>query len=414
MNKSHLIPVVFLVLIFLNLAACYLPPSSTGDMPDSVAQTKIALALTQTAMAEEQSAEPEVIETEDIKKDVIEEEKNDEATLDFWADSTTIIKGECTTLHWHTSGGGVFLDGQKVTKDGEKMVCPKESEEFHLEIGDKVLSKKIIINVQNGSDQSDSESEQQPTEEKKPTEEQPTETPTEEPLTFSYGPGFDLFTWSLNLFGKEYSFDVNTVVPGKEVTLHLNRAVPVNVYLGGTLTPKKTTDNGKTITITIPSGFQSGYIELIGDGVYAKSSDEIHAWFTSSGLTLKTDLAVTDLYPTNMPVGQIYARITNRGPTKIERTNIDLRCYSLVSPLPGVFAPANPINVVKSYQVTIEHNETIILDTGIPNDTSSFSYNVTCTVEPNEDSYVGYFEGIRMPVWESDTTNNTYNEIIPQ
>lgn len=349
------------------------------------------------------------------------ESNPEEVSLEFWSDKATIAEGECTNLHWNTSGGDVWLDGQKVSQSGEKEICPEKSREYHLEIGDEVLSKTIVITVQTSAAQVLDETEpepikEQPTDEptKEPPAEDPTkEPPTKEPLTFTYGPGFDMTSWSISVLNMSFTFSIQAVVPGKEVTLYLNKVVPVTVYLNGTALPKKVFDDGKTLVITIPVGFERGYIELIGDDVYAISSEEIYAFYNNPGFRLVTDLAVTDLYPTVMPVGQIFTRITNRGPTMVSGTNISLTCSAILSPLPGVYAAANPIYVEKFYTVTIAHNETIILDTGIPNDTDSFTYDVTCTVHPMEASYFGYVDGIKTPVFESDDINNTYSESIP-
>lgn len=52
----------------------------------------------------------------------------------FWADRTSLTRGECTTLHWDTQNAvTVTLDGVSVTPQGTGDVCPQETVTYLLQ-----------------------------------------------------------------------------------------------------------------------------------------------------------------------------------------------------------------------------------------------------------------------------------------
>jgi Ig-like domain from next to BRCA1 gene/Bacterial Ig domain len=56
-------------------------------------------------------------------------------TLAFTADSTTVLRGSCTTLHWNSNNvAGVFLDGVGVASPSDKQVCPTETTTYTLKV----------------------------------------------------------------------------------------------------------------------------------------------------------------------------------------------------------------------------------------------------------------------------------------
>lgn len=53
--------------------------------------------------------------------------------VDFWADRTTLVKGECTKLHWQVQyAANVLLNNKKVAASGELKVCPSETSGYDL------------------------------------------------------------------------------------------------------------------------------------------------------------------------------------------------------------------------------------------------------------------------------------------
>jgi hypothetical protein len=55
--------------------------------------------------------------------------------IEFTVDRGTIKQGQCTKIRWHTSGiREVYFDGEGVTGDGERKVCPDKSRKYHLDV----------------------------------------------------------------------------------------------------------------------------------------------------------------------------------------------------------------------------------------------------------------------------------------
>lgn len=112
-----------------------------------------------------------------------------------------------------------------------------------------------------------------------------------------------------------------------------------------------------------------------------------------------SDLAVTDIFPKKLPRGMVYVRITNRGPDSGSGQIMGLRCKALLTPLPGVFAGADPISAYVQLKNTQSKGETKEFDTSIDVDSDSYSYVVTCSIF-HDDS-------------DPNPANNQYSEAIP-
>jgi len=55
-----------------------------------------------------------------------------QATINFWADATTIPAGTCTTIHWQTANvQAVYLNGQGVVGEGTYQACPNTTCEIY-------------------------------------------------------------------------------------------------------------------------------------------------------------------------------------------------------------------------------------------------------------------------------------------
>lgn len=120
---------------------------------------------------------------------------------------------------------------------------------------------------------------------------------------------------------------------------------------------------------------------------------------TGCGAKHNVDVALTDLYPDNQPIGHVFVRVTNNGPNDLFNDTFTVACDAIVAPLPGVYAPANPIHAKATITISSKPGETQAFDTGIETDTSSFSYKITCHTEDvkfydNNSSNNAYFEGV--------------------
>lgn len=73
------------------------------------------------------------------------------AQVNFWADRTVIVRGECTTLHWDVEyATAVYLNGEGVVGHDSRTVCPQSTTTFTLRVvtpgGD--IYRNITITVQ--------------------------------------------------------------------------------------------------------------------------------------------------------------------------------------------------------------------------------------------------------------------------
>ena len=55
--------------------------------------------------------------------------------IEFWADDYSVMKGQCTTLRWNVANiQAVYLDGEGVTGQGSKQVCPDKETTYTLDV----------------------------------------------------------------------------------------------------------------------------------------------------------------------------------------------------------------------------------------------------------------------------------------
>lgn len=109
-----------------------------------------------------------------------------------------------------------------------------------------------------------------------------------------------------------------------------------------------------------------------------------------------TDLAVTDLFPLNLPQGDIHTRITNNGPDSLTNAGVQLSCSVNVHPYGGI-----PYGHGAGFPITVSLNpgQTGEFPTSISVDTTQAWYEVTCTVQP--------------PFADPNPGNNSYSETFP-
>jgi len=97
----------------------------------------------------------------------------------------------------------------------------------------------------------------------------------------------------------------------------------------------------------------------------------------TSSTNFITDLAITDIYAGNQPLGQIWVRITNHGPVACSAVSFPfLGCAMVATPKSGgagvASATAIPITL------TIAPGQTQAFATGMGIDTNQWTYMVTC------------------------------------
>jgi hypothetical protein len=96
---------------------------------------------------------------------------------------------------------------------------------------------------------------------------------------------------------------------------------------------------------------------------------------------LTADLAVTHLFATASPAGDVRVRITNNGPDSLTNVSVQLSCTVGVNPygggLPSGQGATFPITV------SLTPGQTGEFGTGVSINTSQAWYDVTCTVQPS-------------------------------
>jgi len=112
---------------------------------------------------------------------------------------------------------------------------------------------------------------------------------------------------------------------------------------------------------------------------------------------IQADLAVTDIFPDNLPQGDVYCRITNHGPDALQNASVQLVTlvtYHAIPPNPSLTA-TSPIT---SITVTLQPGETGVFSTGITVDTTKYWFEITCQ--------------IALPLLDPDSSNDSYAEQI--
>jgi len=108
------------------------------------------------------------------------------------------------------------------------------------------------------------------------------------------------------------------------------------------------------------------------------------------------DLVLTDLFPKKLPVGDVYASITNHGPGKVKNTDIDLSCSLEVIPYQG---PPTTHQAGGPVSVSLSRGQTAELPTGITIDISQAVFDITCTIQA--------------PLYDPDLVSNKKSKTFP-
>jgi len=110
------------------------------------------------------------------------------------------------------------------------------------------------------------------------------------------------------------------------------------------------------------------------------------------------DLAVTDLYPDNLPKGKVYVRITNNGPASLTNASVELKCGGQGTPLGGQ-PPWSHVESPTILTISLNPGQTNAFQTNVAVDTTQYSYDVWCAVSPKTLS-------------DPNASNNKYSEAI--
>jgi hypothetical protein len=115
-----------------------------------------------------------------------------------------------------------------------------------------------------------------------------------------------------------------------------------------------------------------------------------------SGANWTTDIAITDVYPDNMPRGTLFVRITNNGPGTLNNVKVQVTCSAKLTKVDG----SSGGNKNSNFKVNLKlaPGETGAFSTNIKTDTASYKHEVECQAQP----------GFNDP----NPGNNTYREDV--
>jgi len=113
------------------------------------------------------------------------------------------------------------------------------------------------------------------------------------------------------------------------------------------------------------------------------------------------DLAVTDLFPEQSPVGKLYLRIGNFGPDSLQSVPVMVYCGGVVIDLISGSATNIPRTLQSTFDITISPGQTQEFPTQIDLDLNAFKYGITCEVVVASDA-----------VTDPVPSNDIYNESI--
>jgi hypothetical protein len=136
-----------------------------------------------------------------------------------------------------------------------------------------------------------------------------------------------------------------------------------------------------------------------GDTATMKVIVTVNPAATPAPATVTADLAVTDLFPDNLPQGEVYVRIANNGPGSLAGRRVWLSCSAVRT---ETIENTHDTIEIEPRWVTLNltSGQTAAFDTTLAINTYGYSYRVTCSISPED--FV-----------DPNSDNDTYVEDIP-
>jgi hypothetical protein len=113
---------------------------------------------------------------------------------------------------------------------------------------------------------------------------------------------------------------------------------------------------------------------------------------------IKADLAITDIYPDNLPHGNLRFRITNNGPTPLTAYGVPVQCSGYYYSWGTHQVQPDQLFSEQFVVVSLAPGSTDSFDAGLSIDANLYQYEITCALSTDIDPKPG---------------NNTYMEVIP-
>ena len=322
-------------------------------------------------------------------------------TISFRADRTQLSAGQCTMLRWDVEHAKeVYLDGKGVVGHSSKLVCPASGRTYVLRVlhAGGTTDRKVTIQVNGGG---------------APAPQKPASNAADLAVTDLYAdklPKGAVWVRVTNhgpatLKNAPIEMKCNAQgqpLGGQKPWQHVESPWlhTVNLKPGQTATfqtkMKVDTDQysyNVTCSVWAPQG--AAFSDPNGANNVYSEAISAQAKPNPGPAPRNADLAVTDLYPTKMRGGQLFARITNRGPATLNGAKAQLACQG------AGWKNGNHTAISHSTSVTLtlSHGQTAAFDTGIGINIDQYdSYEMTCTVSANID--------------DPNPANNSYSELI--
>jgi hypothetical protein len=312
----------------------------------------------------------------------------DETRITFTADRTELEPGECTTLRWSVEGGlAVSLDAQPVDPSGQAEVCPEESTTYRLtvDIGQTMEQREIVIAVSSQPQPSPMPTPTRlPVPSAQPSPTAPGVAPTPPPGC----PGAPVFSF--------FTANPSTITAGQSSTLSWGAVTNgnSNVLVGSVVINPGLGEVGSPGSRVVSPGSTTTYT-MVATGCGGTAQKQVTVVVNPSAFS--ADLAVTDLYADSLPQGTVYARITNNGPSAVNKVNVQLSCQG-----DGYRRGLKMTTVSGDVYVAmnLSAGQTGTFNTGVSVDTQQLDYYMmTCSIQ--------------VPFNEPNTNNNSHTERIP-
>ena len=116
---------------------------------------------------------------------------------------------------------------------------------------------------------------------------------------------------------------------------------------------------------------------------------------------LMADLAVTDLFPQQVPTGKLYFRVTNNGPDTLQGAAVTVTCGGIATSVSSGVTTSIPAAAQGTFVVTLAPGQTQSFATQIDLDLNNFEYDLSCEVAAASAGFA-----------DPDISNNVYTEHI--
>lgn len=318
-----------------------------------------------------------------------------EVQIDFTADRTNLMPGECALLLWSVEGGEVVhLDGEPVAPSGEREVCPEETTPYtlavHVGVGPPsppVAERELVIIVGEPRAMTPSPTYAVPT-----TTARPTAT-TARPTATSVPPASTPTT------------------PPPPPTIVSIRANPSSITQGQCTTVSWAVEGVISAVYFDGEGVgdhdsrqrcpaQSTTYDLRAVGPGGEDTANVAVTVTQPQPTqtqpFSADLAITDLRP-EPPSQEVHGDITNHGPGSVVNVTVQLYCeWEQTDPIEGTVIDSGQTGAMPILISSLSPGQSQEFNTDVSVQPAQFDYDMTCTIQ--------------VPFNDPNTGNNSYSE----